>query len=192
MKMPDEDSSENKKQVQKNEEIIEKTIIPLESIDQYPDDPDEVAKHDDSAEVIKSDDLAAVTKSDDLSVVNFPDDPSEIELTHDPKEDTEEDILYEKNDDLGGVIKEEKKYDPYSAEKEQQRRNAERLRALNYTNISDPKKVDELEREPAYKRKHIPVQGEMFPEEKETSRYTVGGKGNRLRSNNTYLHDAVD
>ena len=83
-------------------------------------------------------------------------------------------------------------YDPYAEENEQRRRNAERLKALNYTNMSDPGKVDELEREPAYKRKQLHVQTEMFPDKEEKSRYTMGAEDNHLRPNNTYLHDAVD
>ena len=87
---------------------------------------------------------------------------------------------------------EESPYDPYAEENEQKRRNAERLKALNYTNMADPDAVDEMEREPAFKRKQMHVQTEMFPEKEEKSRYTMGGDDNRLRPNNPYLHDAVD
>ncbi len=87
---------------------------------------------------------------------------------------------------------EEPAYDPYAEENEQKRRKAERLKALNYTNISDPGKVDEMEREPAFKRKQLHVQTQIFPERESKSRYTMGGKDNKLRPNNPYLHDAVD
>ncbi|MBT4398490.1 MAG: cell division protein FtsZ [Bacteroidetes bacterium] len=86
----------------------------------------------------------------------------------------------------------EPEFDPYSEEKERLRIKAERLKALNYNNITDPQKVDELEREPAYKRKPIPIQTEIFPDEHEKSRYSVGGKDSKLRTKNDYLHDVVD
>jgi len=74
----------------------------------------------------------------------------------------------------------------------QEKRNAARLKAFNYQNFYDSRNIDELEKTPAYKRKNVPVQPEIFPKEEFESRYTVGGKDARLRANNSYLHDAVD
>jgi len=111
-----------------------------------------------------------------------------------------EKVIVDKEDPVGKnpitplelLDEEESPYDPYAEESEQKRRNAERLKALNYTNMADPGAVDEMEREPAFKRKQMHVQTEMFPEKEEKSRYTMGGDDNRLRPNNPYLHDAVD
>lgn len=83
-------------------------------------------------------------------------------------------------------------FDPYAEEKEQRRINAERLKALNYTNMSYTDNVDEMEKEPAYKRKHLQVQSDIFQDHEEKSRYTMGPNDNKLRPNNPYLHDAVD
>jgi hypothetical protein len=68
---------------------------------------------------------------------------------------------------------------------------AARLRELNYHNLSNPDILDEVERVPAYKRKKIPIQEKMIFEEEPQSRYTMGPDA-RLRSNNSFLFDAVD
>jgi cell division protein FtsZ len=68
---------------------------------------------------------------------------------------------------------------------------AARLKELNYHNLSNPDMIDEAERIPAYKRKKVPVQEKMFFEEEKQSRYTMGADA-KLRSNNSFLFDAVD
>ncbi len=66
-----------------------------------------------------------------------------------------------------------------------------RLKELNYHNLSNPDMIDEVERIPAYKRKKVPIQEELFFEEEKQSRYTLGTDA-RLRSNNSFLFDVVD
>ena len=66
-----------------------------------------------------------------------------------------------------------------------------RLKELNYHNLSNPDIIDEVERIPAYKRKKVPIQEEMFFEEEKQSRYTLGADA-KLRSNNSFLFDVVD
>lgn len=66
-----------------------------------------------------------------------------------------------------------------------------RLKELNYHNLSNPDLIDEVERIPAYKRKKVPVQEEIFFEEEKQSRYTMGADA-KLRSNNSFLFDVVD
>jgi len=66
-----------------------------------------------------------------------------------------------------------------------------RLKELNYHNLANPDLIDEVERVPAYKRKKVPVQEEMFFEEEKQSRYTMGPDA-KLRSNNSFLFDVVD
>jgi cell division protein FtsZ len=75
---------------------------------------------------------------------------------------------------------------------EEERIKTERLKQFNYHSLSNPDIIDEVERVPAYKRKKLPVQQEMFLEQEEVqSRYTIGPDA-RLRANNSYLFDAVD
>jgi cell division protein FtsZ len=66
-----------------------------------------------------------------------------------------------------------------------------RLKELNYHNLSNPDIIDEVERIPAYKRKKVPIQEELFFEEEKQSRYTLGADA-KLRSNNSFLFDVVD
>lgn len=172
------DASDEPEQIEQEQFAEEKTIVPLEMIDQVPEETEENDIGQKPVDDQQQDNAAEeVEFTEEINQVE----PEPVEAVKPEPADTR----------VPEPVREDE-YDPYSEEKEQLRINAERLRALNYTNIRDPKKVDELEREPAYKRRHIPVQKDIFPENEEKSRYTVGGKDNRLRSNNTYLHDAVD
>ncbi len=73
-----------------------------------------------------------------------------------------------------------------------ERIKTERLKKLNYRNLSNPDLIDEVERIPAYKRRSLAMQQEtLFKEEEPQSRITVGSDS-KIRSNNPYLHDVVD
>jgi cell division protein FtsZ len=68
-----------------------------------------------------------------------------------------------------------------------------KLKDFNYKFHDNVSKVDELEREPAYKRFGIDLSGSQT--NNATSRISVGTDSNndlQLRSNNSYLHDNVD
>ncbi|MCK5822310.1 MAG: cell division protein FtsZ [Bacteroidales bacterium] len=118
--------------------------------------------------------------------------PQEIVKLDDSNIDSEAILDEDPVQSLESLDEEEKPFDPYAEENELRRINAERLKELNYTNMSDSGRVDQMEREPAFKRKQMHVQTEIFPEQEEKSRYTIGANSNGLRPNNTYLHDAVD
>lgn len=79
--------------------------------------------------------------------------------------------------------------------------NRERLR--NLQNISDrlktPEGLDQLEREPAYKRRNVRLENVPHGNDSQVSRYTVteerdenGDKRTGLKPNNSFLHDNVD
>ncbi|OOG76610.1 cell division protein FtsZ [Flavobacterium sp. A45] len=68
-----------------------------------------------------------------------------------------------------------------------------KLKDFNYKFHDNVSRVDELEREPAYKRFGIDLNNS--PSSNATSRISVGTDSNndlQLRSNNSYLHDNVD
>lgn len=69
--------------------------------------------------------------------------------------------------------------------------NSARLKALNYNNYTQDN-IEQIEREPAFKRKKDPVQSEIFPKEESESRYTIGSNDAKLRANNSFLYDPVD
>jgi len=79
--------------------------------------------------------------------------------------------------------------EPRNAEDEKMK--TERLKQFNYHSLSNPDLIDEAERVPAYKRKKMPLQQDMFLEQETESRYTIGADA-KLRANNSYLFDAVD
>ena len=68
-----------------------------------------------------------------------------------------------------------------------------KLKDFNYKFHDNVSRVDELEREPAYKRFGIDLNSSQT--NNSTSRISVGTDSNndlQLRSNNSYLHDNVD
>ena len=69
----------------------------------------------------------------------------------------------------------------------------QKMKAFNYKfNIS---KIEEIEKEPAYKRQGISLNDVEHSSETQASRTTIGLDDNdevQLRSNNSYLHDNVD
>ena len=55
--------------------------------------------------------------------------------------------------------------------------------------------VNDLEREPAYKRKNVQLANVPDSSESQVSRLTLGENENKnveIKSNNTFLHDRVD
>ncbi len=153
-----------------------KTVVQLEN------QPSPQEKQPELESVIPLEDI----EEEKEEIIDLNDQLEEEVEEKEPEESKEEQV-----DEAAFNLDEEEKFDPYAEENEQLRIKAERLKALNYNNITDPDRVDEMEREPAFKRKQVPIQTEMFPEQ-EKSRYSVSGKDNRLHTNNSYLHDAVD
>jgi cell division protein FtsZ len=68
-----------------------------------------------------------------------------------------------------------------------------KLKEFNYKFHNNPSKVEELEKEPAYKRSGIDLNENTNANS--TSRMSLGTDSNndsQLRSNNSFLHDNVD
>jgi len=68
-----------------------------------------------------------------------------------------------------------------------------KLKEFNYKFHNNPSKIDEYEKEPAYKRSGIDLSSN--PKTVQNSRMSLGTDSNddvQLRSNNSYLHDNVD
>ncbi len=69
------------------------------------------------------------------------------------------------------------------------------LKKYNYTFHQTPSNIDELEREPAFKRQNIDLEDSESSSDSNKSRTTIELDENneiQLRSNNSYLHDNVD
>lgn len=69
------------------------------------------------------------------------------------------------------------------------------LKKHNYTFHKNPSNIDEIEKEPAYKRQNIELDDTPTSAENSKSRTTIDedkDDGFQLRSNNSFLHDNVD
>jgi cell division protein FtsZ len=69
------------------------------------------------------------------------------------------------------------------------RRN--RLRGLSMKMNKDKRNIEEMEREPAFKRKNVALKNEESSDDENMSRYTLDEE-TKLRRNNPYLHDRAD
>ena len=72
----------------------------------------------------------------------------------------------------------------------------EKMKAFNYKfNHKVSNNIDEIEKEPAYKRKGIQLDQSSYSSEISSSRTSLEideNEGIQLRSNNSFLHDNVD
>lgn len=76
-----------------------------------------------------------------------------------------------------------------------QNRNEDRIKRLKDFNYKFQKQVDDLEKEPAYKRMGLELDQTTHSSEVNVSRLSVGTDDNddiQLRDNNSFLHDNVD
>ena len=112
----------------------------------------------------------------------------------------EEDIVFEKK-----VVEEEpttleatEELDPINSpisELLKQRANERRKKMKEFNYKFNNAKIDDIEKEPAYKRQGVDLDEVQHSSETNTSRTTVGLDDNddiQLRSNNSFLHDNVD
>lgn len=112
----------------------------------------------------------------------------------------DESLVIEKKtvDELPAAAEEEHEYNPLtsSIEESLKRRAEERrkkLKEFNYKFHNNAAKIDEMEKQPAFKRMGIDLDEKKS--DKDLSRFSVGNDSNndvQLRSNNSFLHDNVD
>ena len=112
---------------------------------------------------------------------------------------TEEDIVFEKK-----VVKETKtqetaeELDPMNSPiseilKERANERRQKMKEFNYK--FNNSKIDDIEKEPAYKRQGVNLEQAQHSSENNASRLSLGVDDNddmQLRSNNSFLHDNVD
>ncbi len=110
-------------------------------------------------------------------------------------ESAEQYILYEDHKDKKG-----KKPDDDSQKREERVKRLkevqERLKQAGYNPGSENETIEQLENEPAYLRKKIPIKPEKPSAESNVSKYKLTEDedkgGPKLREDNSYLHDNVD
>jgi cell division protein FtsZ len=79
---------------------------------------------------------------------------------------------------------------------DQQKLNLERLARIRELNakLKTANGLNDLENEPAYKRRNISLNNTSHSSESQMSKFTVDGDGKNgeIRTNNSFLHDNVD
>lgn len=112
----------------------------------------------------------------------------------------EEDIVFEKKKVEAEATKEEEtdEVDPMNSpisELLKARADERRRKMKNFNHKFNQAKIDEIEKEPAYKRQGVDLDKSHPSSETSASRTSVGTDDNddiQLRSNNSFLHDNVD
>ena len=121
--------------------------------------------------------------------------------SHEPKIIEDELIFEKKTVDVNTVATDEKSnddIDPMNSPieellKERADERRRKLKDFNYKFQNNVSSIDEIEKEPAYKRQGVDLNEN--PKENKISRTTLGEDSNdeiQLRSNNSFLHDNVD
>ena len=78
---------------------------------------------------------------------------------------------------------------------QKQRSSERRLRMKEFNYKFNKSKIDDIEREPAYKRRGIELEDKNYSEENNVSRTSISSDENddmKIRKNNSFLHDNVD
>jgi len=122
--------------------------------------------------------------------------------THEPKL-VENELVFEKKTikteaSVEGQGSGDDSVDPFNSSisdllKERADERRKKLKDFNYTFKNNRKSVDDIEKEPAYKRQGVDL--DAGPKEQKVSRMSLGEDSNdeiQLRSNNSFLHDNVD
>ena len=122
--------------------------------------------------------------------------------THEPKL-VENELVFEKKTIKTEASSEKEtggdgEVDPFNTSisdllKERAEERKRKLKNFNYTFKNNRKSVDDIEKEPAYKRQGLDLNEN--PKEQKVSRMSLGEDSNdeiQLRSNNSFLHDNVD
>jgi len=100
-------------------------------------------------------------------------------------------IILDEPENEAGVTVETKKSD--IQRKLQESRERMKERRMDAANINE--NIDEIENEPAYKRKNLKIDQPVYSQDSKVSRYSLEDDDDftiRLNTNNSYLHDNVD
>ena len=116
-------------------------------------------------------------------------------INFDDEEGAEQYILYDDSTDESDT----KRSDPRISKEERVKKLKEvheRMKMQGYNTKKENQTIDELENEPAYRRKKIEIKPETPSKQNDISRYKLTedeeNGGPKLREDNSYLHDNVD
>jgi hypothetical protein len=102
-----------------------------------------------------------------------------------------------KSETKSGTLENNSENDGHISAEEMQKRNADRMSRISELSkkLKSSGGLNDLENEPAYKRRNISLKDLPHSSESQVSKFTISEDGdgnNELRSNNSFLHDNVD
>ena len=192
-----DDSSNNKEEILTNDEETEDTpminVNEIEVVD-YIEVVSTEESNDQGDIIHELNDHIVVEplikeNSDDSDIDVLVEEDFEMELI---KKDTEDKV------ELVASIEKEKTIDPLNspiADLQMQRSKERRLKMKEFNYKFNNSKIDDIEKEPAYKRHGIDLEEVSHSSENNESRLTLNLDENddiQLRTNNSFLHDNVD
>ncbi len=192
-----DDSSSNKEEILINNEETEET--PMVNVNEI-----EVVDYIEVVSTVESNDEGEIIHELNDHIVVEPlnkenSDDSEIDIL--VEEDFEMELIKKDTEDKVEVvasIEKEKIIDPLNspiADLQMQRSKERRLKMKEFNYKFNNSKIDDIEKEPAYKRHGIDLKEVSHSSENNESRLTLNLDENddiQLRTNNSFLHDNVD
>ena len=193
----DDDSSNNKEEILTNDEETEDT--PMINVNEI-----EVVDYIEVVSTEESNDEGDIIHELNDHIVVEPlikenSDDSEIDVL--VEEDFERELIKKETEDKVEVVasvEKEKTIDPLNspiADLQVQRSKERRLKMKEFNYKFNNSKIDDIEKEPAYKRHGIDLEEVSHSSENNESRLTLNLDENddiQLRTNNSFLHDNVD
>ena len=128
-------------------------------------------------------------------------DEAALEIKFEVKEleetDNTEVLAQETEDEPTSNTKEQAQQDPFNQSIDetlaaQNEKRKEHLKAFNHKFMHQLKRVDDLEKQPAYKRQGLDLDANLPDEPSRTTLDTDNNDDLQMRSNNSFLHDNVD
>ena len=156
-------------------------------------------KNDTEQASVKHNELEDVKLEQEKAVKDF--DEAALEIKFEVKElketDKTEVLVQETEDEPTSTTNEEAQQDPFNQSIDetlaaQNEKRKEHLKAFNHKFMHQLQRVDDLEKQPAYKRQGLDLDTDLPDQPSRTTLDTDTNDDIQMRSNNSFLHDNVD
>lgn len=156
-------------------------------------------KNDTEQASVKHNELEDVKLEQEKAVKDF--DEAALEIKFEVKElketDKTEVLVQESEDEPTSTPNEEAQQDPFNQSIDetlaaQNEKRKEHLKAFNHKFMHQLQRVDDLEKQPAYKRQGLDLDTDLPDQPSRTTLDTDTNDDIQMRSNNSFLHDNVD
>jgi cell division protein FtsZ len=167
--------------------VAEKTVEPVAEISEVSEPVAEITSEP-IAEVSEVSEPVAEIKSEPVAETNSSNEPFLIK---------KEELVAETTSELVAAKPSEEEIAKKIATEELQRKAQDRIQKLKELSLKlkTPQGLNEMEHEPAYKRRNINLENVPHSSESQVSRYTLSENEEKkveIRPNNSFLHDNVD